>query len=289
MGLRPITINTPRDQEPHLFSQDDACIYESIFGNDCVFDMGNKFRSQTLSNNKIRLSDGVLQVGGHIARIKSGDYEDVTIANGVSGKKRADIILCKFTTNGKVDNMEIIVKQGVSGSTYSDPALTQNNLYTGGQVREMPLYRVKIDGLSIVAVEQMFHIRSREQYDVGDLYFTTNKANPALKFGGTWELFGKGRMLVCVDESQPEFNTVKKTGGSKTHTLSVAEIPSHTHTTNPNNNVLINSPVDYGLRYGASGDRLLATTGTPINNTGGNQPHNNMSPYITCYTWIRTA
>lgn len=159
MGLRPITINTPRDQEPHLFSQDDACIYESIFGEDCVFDIGSKFKAQTLSNNKIRLSDGVLQNGGHVARIMSGDYEDVTIANGTSGKKRADIIVCKFTTNGKVDNMEIVVKQGVAGSTYSDPALTLNNLYTGGQVREMPLYRVKIDGLSIVAVEQMFKLR----------------------------------------------------------------------------------------------------------------------------------
>lgn len=59
-------------------------------------------------------------------------------------------------------------------------------------------------------------------YRVGDLYLTTNSTNPSTIFGGTWELFGPGKTLVCVDTSDGDFNTVKKTGGNKS-------LQSHTH------------------------------------------------------------
>lgn len=50
------------------------------------------------------------------------------------------------------------VIQGTAGETAVDPELTQDDIYAGGKVREFPLYRVKIEGLSITAVEQMFKI-----------------------------------------------------------------------------------------------------------------------------------
>lgn len=91
-------------------------------------------------------------------------------------------------------------------------------------------------------------------YRVGDLFLTTNATNPSNYLGGTWELFGPGRVLVCVDTSNSNFNTVKKTGGAATHThtqgatgaasgntgaasgntgsttLTVNQMPSHEHT-----------------------------------------------------------
>ena len=42
-----------------------------------------------------------------------------------------------------------------------------------------------------------------------------------------------GRTAVGLDSTQTEFNTLGKTGGNKTHTLTVAEMPSHTHTQQP--------------------------------------------------------
>lgn len=68
-----------------------------------------------------------------------------------------------------------------------------------------------------------------ELYRVGDCIISVNSENPSKNFGGTWELLCPGRTLVCVDTSQSEFNTLKKTGGEKTHTLTTAEMPSHTH------------------------------------------------------------
>ena len=46
---------------------------------------------------------------------------------------------------------------------------------------------------------------------------------------GTWELIAQGRTLVGVDTADTDFSTVKKTGGSKTVTLTTSQIPSHTH------------------------------------------------------------
>lgn len=122
-------------------------------------------------------------------------------------------------------------------------------------------------------------------YRIGDLFLTTIATNPSSYLGGTWELFGPGRCLVCVDTSQSEFNSVKKTGGNKTVTLNVNQIPSHSHST----------PAT--LRYestsswwiGGTGGTTIAVDNKATGSTGGNQAHNNLQPFITCYVWIRTA
>ena len=130
-------------------------------------------------------------------------------------------------------------------------------------------------------------------YRVGDLFLTTIATNPSNFLGGTWELFGPGRCLVCVDTSQTEFNSVKKTGGEKSHILTVNEMPSHNH------NILRSdggnaSDLGWGSNQWDTG--LISTSGTnkknvyqQITNTGGSQAHNNLQPFITCYVWIRTA
>ena len=67
------------------------------------------------------------------------------------------------------------------------------------------------------------------RYEIGDIYLTTRIGNPNGLLGyGTWELI-PGRTLVCVDTSDSDFSTVKKTGGEKKHTLTVSEMPNHTH------------------------------------------------------------
>ena len=122
-------------------------------------------------------------------------------------------------------------------------------------------------------------------YSVGDLFLSTNSDNPSTKFGGTWELFGKGKTLVCVDETDPDFNVVKKEGGEKTHKLTIDEMPSHNHNLKFKNNA---SGFGDGYLTTASGYEYLTGNGS-IENVGGNQSHNNVQPYITCYIWIRTA
>ena len=161
MGLKGITVSTAPEAEAHVYAEDDAAIFQSMFGSDGVLEVGQECESQVISNNKVRIKDGVIIVGGHIARIPYGEYVDCEIANGQSGKKRNDIIVGKFTTTGSggIDTMTCEVKQGAAVTgTAEDPELTQNDIYQGGKIREMPLYRIKLDGLSITGVEPMFDL-----------------------------------------------------------------------------------------------------------------------------------
>lgn len=160
MGLKGITVNTAAEAEAHIYAEDDAAIYQSILGMDAVADIGQQCKATVISNNKIRVSDGVVVVGGHVARIPYGEYEDCEIANGQTGKNRNDLIVARFETTGSggVDKMTCKVYQGTAGSTAADPSITQDNIYQNGKVREFPLYRVRIEGLNIVAVDQLFTV-----------------------------------------------------------------------------------------------------------------------------------
>ena len=160
-GMKGITVNTAPEAEPHIYAEDDAAVYQAILGGDGVSTIGQACKATVLSNNKVRVADGVICVGGHMARIPYGEYEDCEIMNGQSKKNRNDIIVAKFETTGTggIDTMTCEVIQGTAGETATDPELAQDDIYTGGKTRELPLYRVKIEGLSIVAVEQMFRLK----------------------------------------------------------------------------------------------------------------------------------
>lgn len=126
---------------------------------------------------------------------------------------------------------------------------------------------------------------------IGSIEFNTTNTNPSTYLGGTWVPWGSGRVPVGVDGSQTEFNTVEKTGGAKTHTLTAGEVPSHTHPLSVKN--AATEAGGYGL--GASGtftDRVIVTGAsgdTTTGATGGGGAHNNLQPYITCYMFKRTA
>ena len=142
-------------------------------------------------------------------------------------------------------------------------------------------------------------------YPVGSIYLSVNNTNPKNLFGGTWVAWGSGRVPVGVNTSDSSFSSVEKTGGSKTHTLTTSEMPSHTHAQNAHTHSAryrVSSNIAWGstgsmvLRRNESGDAYdgtdtdAALSTTAVNqNTGGDSAHNNLQPYITCYMWKRTA
>ena len=82
-------------------------------------------------------------------------------------------------------------------------------------------------------------------------------------------------------------HTLGERGGEQAHTLSITEIPTHTHVLNgtstvgtvinPANNQLANAQVN---TYG-NAQNLVATNASSIANTGGSQAHLNMQPFLT--------
>lgn len=128
-------------------------------------------------------------------------------------------------------------------------------------------------------------------YPVGAIYMSVNPTNPSELFPRTaWAEWGKGRVPVGVDTSQTEFNKAEKTGGSKSVTLTVDHMPSHTHK--------VPKPEWYGVVTDADTGFGLLRTKNPIKDgsdgfvstaTGSGKAHSNLQPYITCYMWVRTA
>lgn len=202
-------------------------------------------------------------------------------------------------------------------------------------------------------------------YPIGSIYESVNSTNPSSFMGGTWEAFGAGRVTVGIDTSNSNFNTVKKTGGSATfnnahthtmahthtinshthtmahthsinghthttgnHTLTVAEIPAHSHYSSQENgsgtlgsawyNRSAYNKGSYGAstsstgggkahNHGNTGSTSLRTNASSAANTGGSgsltsnaasnattssngsSSQSILQPYIVVYRWVRTA
>ena len=113
-------------------------------------------------------------------------------------------------------------------------------------------------------------------YPVGSIYINTVNTNPSTFIGGTWESFGTGRTLVGVDTSQTEFNTVEKTGGNKTISISNADLPH----------------IGSGVQWVGSGGSIAGGSDwkdTWLGGSGSTRTFNNLQPYITVYMWKRTV
>lgn len=115
-------------------------------------------------------------------------------------------------------------------------------------------------------------------YPVGSIYISVNSTNPTNYFGGTWEQI-KDRFLLACGSTYSNGST----GGEATHKLTINEMPRHKHTnwtsqggawareTMSCGNKTAHDEADYGN----------------MDYAGGDQPHNNMPPYLAVYIWKR--
>ena len=176
-------------------------------------------------------------------------------------------------------------------------------------------WEVKVYGMLLKEYIQQF---AKTMYPVGSIYMSVSSTNPSTYFGGTWVAWGSGRVPVGINTSDSNFNTVEKTGGASSVTLTASQIPSHTHTFTGSSTTTssagghthnIGRDTDGGSgssRYtvhkagtsGAQGTSPTNSAGahthtlTPKGkngNTGGGGSHTNLQPYIVCYMWKRTA
>ena len=185
----------------------------------------------------------------------------------------------------------------------TQPYLSAENLNKLQTNVEKSINQAKIDAEAAATTElQTFDNNLiNRTYPVGSIYLSVLPTNPTEFFGGTWEAFGQGRVLVGVDNSDTDFSIVEKTGGEKTHVLTLAEMANHGHSQaviNPSNSGADAGSYGYTFTDSNNGVALLLSYTTKdkgwISSTlsttkGNNQAHNNLQPYITCYMWKRTA
>lgn len=122
-----------------------------------------------------------------------------------------------------------------------------------------------------------------KMYHVGRIIETIDESFDPNTIIGHWELFGKGRVTVCVDKDNPLMNEAGMTLGEAEVTLTVDEMPAHNHPESVPE--FIQNTATGSVQYGyiANGARKATEM------AGGGQPHNNIQPSITVYRWIRTS
>lgn len=124
-----------------------------------------------------------------------------------------------------------------------------------------------------------------QAHPVGSIEIRVDNVNPSTLYGGTWEKI-EGKFLLGSSSSY----TLGKSGGSATHTLTINEIPAHTHNIYSGYGEAYNGHQD-ALRYqfwGAEGsgqhwDNRFAQS------TGGGQSFNIMPPYLSVSIWKRVS
>lgn len=115
----------------------------------------------------------------------------------------------------------------------------------------------------VVPANQVFDV----VYPVGSIYMSVNNVNPATLFGGTWEKI-EGKFLLGASSG----HSLGETGGAENvsytpagsvgnHTLTAAEMPSHTHT--------------YAKSAAATGSTALTANQIPAHNHSYNAPQAN--------------
>lgn len=179
-----ISLVTGYAGEPHVTAEAEGACTAGIFGaGKYVLNVADKFAYEVISNNLIRIKSGYAINQGRKIELAVNDYEEVEIENGLQGVKRCDIIAIRYEKNSNtgIETASIIVKKGTSGDDYADPTIKKGNIFNGSLEDEMPLYRVKVNGISIEAVEQMFTLKEsaddftkiRTYGSLGDLGMTT--------------------------------------------------------------------------------------------------------------------
>jgi len=93
----------------------------------------------------------------------------------------------------------------------------------------------------------------------------------------------RGRVPIHVGSG----HTLGERGGEQAHTLSIAELPTHTHTVQVNNNAgtattpLNNVLAKAGANTYGPAQNLVAMNANSTTATGGSQAHLNMQPFLT--------
>ena len=184
-----------------------------------------------------------------------------------------------LTETGSVDDNDLLTFVDVSDTLYS----------TNGTNKKVKKSNLLKEYTKTSTLLDLF-------YPIGTIYETTSSnldtvAKMNAHFGGTWEFYGAGRVLVAKS-TDTEFDTIGKTGGEKAHTLTVSEMPKHRHGI-----LRAFQKTGFSIPYAEP----TAGWGIPSNradggaridsltDTGGDGAHNNLQPYIVVYRYRRTA
>lgn len=133
---------------------------------------------------------------------------------------------------------------------------------------------------------------------IGSLYYSTNNTSPASLFGGSWERYAQGHVMVSASDSDPDF-APGKWGGEKKAPVDLTELYALWANRGtdfiadvkemPNNTVWKATVKSQTLNHYATTD--VANNGVRVILPEGNN-HRTVStvqPYVAVYMWRRLS
>lgn len=158
-----------------------------------------------------------------------------------------------------------------------------------------------VNGETIATAERMKHIEDgiadlyNAIFPVGQIVIKGDNEDYSNWLGFTWERTAVGKVLVGIDSTDTDFNTIGKTGGEKTHKLTIDEMPSHKPTL-----IMSYTVTQAHTHVGGTYAKSFAEGANPSGGTyeanderikiiGGDEPHNNLQPYQVVAYWKRIA
>lgn len=221
-------------------------------------------------------------------RVSGGSYSSLyTIPAGSITKSGSTYTISNYTfTNGSTSDLFTYTSLYDIEFTVKD-SLQTAPLVTYRLSRGVPNFvifqnKVQRNGNDVVSKNELLN----SIYPIGSIYMSINSTNPSTLFGGTWTRLPKGKFLYNIDSDSASWGNGNSTGtATNSHTLTVEQIPSHTHTVDK----YYNTGVGGYYIYGSNGTGSKLTNDTGINATGGGKGHSHNIPYISVYMWRRTA
>lgn len=261
------------------------------------------------NSNTVTVGPGdVLMNGRHVQLTGSTSF---AIPVGTQEMQTSNLLVIRYSVaDDGTEKAEAVTLTGSpAASDPQDPELATGSILDGDSPVDMPLYRVITTGIETAQPVKLFETVppyteldiptqlsdlggtlavshggtgvttdkaiALKAYPVGAVYVSYVSTSPASLFGGTWmELKGVF----------PYFNHGTGTGGSNSHTLTVAQMPSHTHDWKGWN--WLQTDVSSGAKALIVGS---SAAGGSTTSSGGGASHNNMPSYQELYAWRRTA
>lgn len=248
--------------------------------------MGANYYNISQINTQVNAINNSITLGDQNTLAAAKSYTDTKLATAVANANNYALTVANNSYSAAL----------ADSKAYTDSKFNQSTSYADQKLVEAKAYAdSKVGGQnSSVSADALLADPRFQQYKVGDVFATTNNyadgaaVRAALGYG-TWTRYAQGRVIIgqttapVVDTAgnSRTFN-LGEFGGEYKHTLSIAEMPAHKHTVADTAGT---TGQGGGWDLNNSTDNFVESAG--MGSTGGNQPHNNVQPYVVGQYWLR--
>ena len=264
--------------------------------------------NSSLTTTNDRIDDTNTNVSSLQTNLQTANKNITTLDN----RGEIQLATCQENANYILNNKNFIIKENdviyihfnASVNKDSDATLTINDttknvikedgsLYKGSDIENKDLI-LKVTQAGLIQVVDIATLQEQInniKYSLIDFFLPVGSQiynenadfNPNTIYTGTTWAKVSGVFLIGLDENDDDFNTLGKTGGSKTHTQTLEELAPHNHGLKVNTNE--NATTGAGRWPWVDYEGVNRHT----ESAGEGQPMDIMNPYKVTNIWQRTA